>query len=122
MAASSRHGCALTSEFANDPENIKSLPDNSTLMQAQAHLEEARAEHAATGRKFWIGVGFVKPHMSQAFPESFLAHVPPQAAIEVATNQSNPVGTSPLEWASGAEESGWMQPFDEATQQSYRRG
>ena len=121
-AAVSHHGCALKSEFANDPENIKSLPDNSTLIQAQGHLEEARVEYAATGRKFWIGVGFVKPHMTQAFPESFLSHVPPQAQIAVATNQTSPIGTSPIEWASGAEESGWMKPFDEDTQQGYRRG
>ena len=38
------------------------------------------------------------------------------------SKQSNPIGTSPLEWSDGAEESGWMKPFSEDVQQGYRRG
>ena len=112
----------MKTSFASDPENIKSLPDNSTLATAQQFLHEARAEFLATGRKFWLGVGFVKPHMSEAFPEGFLAQVPRQDAIQLAKNQSNPIGTSPMEWSDGAEESKWMQPFSVDVQQSYRRG
>eukprot|EP01043_Picozoa_sp_COSAG02_P062009 COSAG02_NODE_8454_length_2566_cov_74.215241_2_plen_258_part_00 len=102
-AANSRHGCALTTTYASDPENIKSLPDNITLATAQQFLKDAEAEHAKSKRKFWLGVGFVKPHMSQAFPEGYLSHVPAQSDIVLATNQTNPVDTSPMEWSDGAE-------------------
>lgn len=50
-----------------------------------------------------MGVGFVKPHMSQAFPEGYLGRVPAQSDIVLATNQTNPVDTSPMEWSDGAE-------------------
>ena len=64
-AANNKHGCALR----NGTYTEKEVPDVSTLSQAQGWLAEAKAEHASSGRKFWLGVGFVKPHMPQAFPE-----------------------------------------------------
>jgi hypothetical protein len=121
-AANPRHGCALRTAVASDPENIHLLPDNTTLTTAQGFLEDARQEYLKSGRKFWLGVGFVKPHMSQAFPEAFLSDVPAQSEIVLAQNQTNPVGTSPMEWSDGAEESTWGQPFNTSVQQSYRRG
>ena len=64
-AASSSHGCALTAAYASDPENLGSLPDNVTLATAQQFLKDAEADYAKSKRKFWLGVGFVKPHMPQ---------------------------------------------------------
>ena len=93
----------MTTAYASDPENIRSLPDNITLATAQQFLKDAEAEYAKSKRKFWLGVGFVKPHMSQAFPEGYLSHVPVQSDIILATNQTNPVDTSPMEWSDGAE-------------------
>jgi hypothetical protein len=80
-----------------------SLPDNETLTTAQGFLRDAQQTAAANAQaKFWLGVGFVKPHMSQAFPEGFLAQVPAESEIVLATNQTNPIDTSPMEWSDGA--------------------
>eukprot|EP01065_Artemidia_motanka_P017535 TRINITY_DN2098_c0_g1_i1.p1 TRINITY_DN2098_c0_g1~~TRINITY_DN2098_c0_g1_i1.p1 ORF type:complete len:645 (+),score=198.09 TRINITY_DN2098_c0_g1_i1:62-1936(+) len=114
-APSDRHGCATS------PGAAATYPDVATVATAKQYLAKAKAGWDK-GVPFWLGVGIVKPHMPQAFPDEFLSHVPAQDQIVLAKNQNMTVGTSSLEWGDGAEESTWMQPFPASTQQAYRRG
>jgi iduronate 2-sulfatase len=98
------HGCPVPASL-----NYTDYPDYHALATAKELLQNATAAdremrlRTGQGQPFWIGVGFVKPHMPHVFPAEFLDVVPPTAEIEIATNQYMPSGTPFIEWGSGAE-------------------
>ena len=120
------HGCPVPASL-----NYTGYPDYKTLATAKELLQnatladqQARARtDGQSGQPFWIGVGFVKPHMPHVFPEEFLDVVPQTADIEIATNQYMPKGTPFIEWGSGYEvpASGPNSPPDQWTAQDWRR-
>eukprot|EP00936_MAST-01D_sp_MAST-1D-sp1_P002428 g2428.t1 len=111
------HGCAV--DPAVYPNH--SFPDLETLALAKSALTNATAD--PTGKPFWIGVGFVKPHMPHVFPASFYDDVPALADIEIAANTYPPNGTARLEWESGAEGPGkWDSETAPDTARDWRRG
>ena len=53
-------------------------------------------------KPFWIGVGFVKPHMPHVFPSKYLEQVPKKADIQLCTNPLPPAGVAAaMDWNSG---------------------
>ena len=87
-------------------------PDVQTLGIAKEYLRQA-AEDRST--PFWIGVGFVKPHMPHVFPATYLDNVPARDAIAVAKNQAPPTGVAALmDWSSGAGANGPSSSYDES--------
>jgi iduronate 2-sulfatase len=84
------HGCPVPASL-----NYTGYPDYKTLATAKELLQNATQQdkdmrlrtNGESGQPFWIGVGFVKPHMPHVFPAEFLDVVPATAEIEIATNQ-----------------------------------
>lgn len=92
------------------PINISDhkYPDEETLTVARRYLSEA----SNSSRPFWLGVGFVKPHMPHVFPEKFLEMIPVEKDVMVASNMYPPNGSSLIEWQSGAEQPA-KSPYEE---------
>eukprot|EP00038_Savillea_parva_P030794 m.80315 g.80315 ORF g.80315 m.80315 type:complete len:721 (+) comp9347_c0_seq1:42-2204(+) len=108
------HGCPVPANMTHK------FPDLETLAVAKTQLAEAKN----STQPFWIGVGFVKPHMPHVFPAQYLDTVPAQDDIILAENQLPPQGMSAaLDWYSGAETPALniTTPADKATQQDWRR-
>jgi arylsulfatase A-like enzyme len=98
------HGCPVP-----DSMNYTGYPDYKTMATAKELLQNAtkesqlRMETEGVPRPFWIGVGFVKPHMPHVFPKRFLDVVPALEETTLATNMYPVKGASFIEWGSGAE-------------------
>lgn len=113
------HGCPV-------PDGVNhTFPDLETLATAKQQLAKAAA---APSTPFWIGVGFVKPHMPHVFPAKYLGMVPAQADIDVALHEYPPNGmAASIDWYSGKGADGPVAvtdintPADKATQQDWRR-
>jgi len=114
----SSHGCPVPASMNH------TFPDYETLATAKTQLAYAAA-HPET--PFWIGAGFVKPHMPHVFPAQYLDMVPPREQIVLAKNQLPPKGMAvSLEWHDGAEgmvtnNSDIYTPADAETQQDWRQ-
>jgi len=111
------HGCPI-------PDSVKhDFPDYLTLDTAKQQLAQAAANRSVP---FWIGVGFVKPHMPHVYPAKFLNHVPPKSKIQLPKHMTPPAGiAAELEWMSAAEgpvnEKTPYTPADNATQLDWRQ-
>ena len=115
------HGCAV------DPVAYPNhtFPDLEALAGAKTALANASALRQAHGQPFWIGVGFVKPHMPHVFPARFYDDIPALADIDLVANGYEPNGTARLEWESGAEgpaQGHFGAGTDPATARDWRRG
>lgn len=62
------------------------FPDEETLKVGLSFLRKAAAQRNASGTPFWLGVGFVKPHLPHVFPKKFGELVPAVADIELPPN------------------------------------
>ena len=88
------HGCAVPASLNH------TFPDVETLNAAKGFLEHAAADPS---KPFWIGVGFVKPHMPHVFPAKYLSEVPARGDILLAKHQEPATGiAAQLDWESGA--------------------
>jgi arylsulfatase A-like enzyme len=117
------HGCAVNTTLY--PDHV--FPDLEALAGAKSALANATAPRAdgAAPPPFWIGVGFVKPHMPHVFPAEFYEDVPALADIDLVANGYEPNGTARLEWESGAEgpaQGRFGNGTDPATARDWRRG
>ena len=62
------------------------FPDEETLKVGLGFLRKASAQRNASGTPFWLGVGFVKPHLPHVFPKKFGELVPATADIDLPPN------------------------------------
>merc|ERR1712150_210388 len=112
------HGCPVDmSKYGND-----TFPDWKTLQTAKQFLREGARNYTKKGTPFWLGVGFVKPHEPQVFPESYLDLIPAFDDIRLAKNNYSPIDTSPIEWGSGAEGPDWEVPLSDKNQRIWKQG
>jgi len=124
----SSHGCPIDTDTCTN----HTFPDIEALNQGKADLATAAAAQAAQRaasapvQPFWIGVGFVKPHMPHVFPAKYLDMVPPNEEIELAKHQLPPTGiAASMDWHSGAGANGPASmigtPADAWTQRDWRQ-
>eukprot|EP00756_Hemistasia_phaeocysticola_P044740 Hpha_TRINITY_DN18529_c0_g1::TRINITY_DN18529_c0_g1_i1::g.195211::m.195211/K01136/IDS; iduronate 2-sulfatase len=111
------HGCPIPDGVQHD------FPDYKTLNTAKQQLAQAAANRSIP---FWIGVGFVKPHMPHVFPAKFLNAVPPQSKIQLAKHMTPPSGiAAELDWQTNAEgpvkDANVNTPADNTTQLDWRQ-
>ena len=123
MKKNKSHGCAVNTTLY--PDHV--FPDLEALAGAKSALANATAPRADGGAPppFWIGVGFVKPHMPHVFPAEFYDDVPALADIDLVSNGYAPNGTARLEWESGAEgpaQGRFGNGTDPDTARDWRRG
>lgn len=119
--SSKTHGCPVpdTPAYAN-----ATFPDIETMATARQQLANAAANRAVP---FWIGVGFVKPHMPHVFPAKYLEQVPQREQIDLPSNPVPPPGVpSLMDWYSGAGANGPtaetpLTPADNWTVQDWRQ-
>ena len=113
------HGCPVT-----DPKHV--YPDVETLTIAKSLLGQAKNGSVP----FWIGVGFVKPHMPHVFPAKYLDVVPALENIQLAAHPLPPSGGGgvQLDWTGGkgsdgpvGQDTDFMNPTDNATAADWRR-
>lgn len=107
-----------------DPKQYPSHvnPDDLTLANAKQFMANA----VASKKPFWLGVGFVKPHMPHVFPAKYAKAVPQPDNITLPENRymSDPSKGAKMNWDDGAEGEpelkDFMTPFPNATIQTYR--
>ena len=114
------HGCPIDPAICSN----HTFPDVEALAQGKADLATAAAAQEA--QPFWIGVGFVKPHMPHVFPAEYLDMVPPNEDIVLAKHQLPPTGVAAaMDWHSGAGANGpagvLAQPAAPWTQRDWRQ-
>jgi len=59
------------------------IPDQETLDVAKTFLHKAAMQRNSSGTPFWLGVGFVKPHLPHVFPKKFGELVPSPSNIDL---------------------------------------
>ena len=59
------------------------FPDQETLDVAKTFLHKAAMQRNSSGTPFWLGVGFVKPHLPHVFPKKFGELVPSPSNIDL---------------------------------------
>ena len=74
------------------------FPDQETLDVAKTFLHKAAAQRNSSGTPFWLGVGFVKPHLPHVFPKKFGELVPSPSNIDLAPNPNFTQGCPTIEW------------------------
>lgn len=95
-AQKTSHGCPIPNTTSDHK-----YPDIEALDTAKVFLDRAAND---TSKPFWLGVGFVKPHMPHVFPARFLDMIAPKEDIKVAKNQLPPEGiAAQLDWETDAE-------------------
>ena len=88
------------------PESMThTFPDVEALDSAKAFLDGVAAD--SNKQPFWLGVGFVRPHLPHVYPEKYLNVIPSQEDITLAKHQLPPTGNaSRLNWESGSRSHG----------------
>lgn len=90
-------GCAV--DTSKHPEcfngKLMCFPDNATLAKGVEFLRKA-----AKQQPFWLGVGFVKPHLPHIYPKEFENLVPKLEDIDLPPNPNFPKDAPPISWLS----------------------
>lgn len=105
------------------PNDAKALPDNLTLQDAKELLAEA-ARHPDT--PFWIGVGFVKPHLPFVYPAEFERAPAPRASMRAVENPlTDTTQGARMNWASTTQgflpPVAWQRPYNRTSSSMHRQ-
>ena len=85
------------------------LSDQVSTKLAIGNLETFAKDYKATGKPFFVGLGFHKPHLPWVFPKQFWAKIP--ADVPTAKHQAFPADVPPIAWHECAECSSVGQPW-----------
>jgi hypothetical protein len=96
------------------------FPDEETLAVALKFLRRASAQRNTTGQPFWLGVGFVKPHIPHVYPKRFGDLVPAPADIDLPAHPDFPTGCAPIEYMAKGPTHGIDKPATNESTQALR--
>lgn len=104
--------CALNTSQLNYP-----LEDEVTVQTAYDYMAQAKS----SGKPFFLGVGFHKPHLPFYYPLEFDDTYPPTSEIALAAHPNVPEGMPLCAWHEAGMGETWNQSTPAAQAQEYRR-
>ena len=96
------------------------FPDEQTLNVGLQYLRKASLQRNTTGQPFWLGVGFVKPHLPHVYPSEFGLLVPPPSSIDLPLHPNITADCAPIEYMSEGPTHGIYSPASPVQAQSMR--
>lgn len=85
------------------------LGDQRDVLEARSRLAKLAAQFREQGQPFFLGVGFLKPHLSWTFPREFWDVIPEN--VSVAKHRAYPRSVHPIGWHECAECSSYPRAF-----------
>ena len=76
------------------------FPDAETLKVGLQFLQKASLQRNTSGTPFWLGVGFVKPHLPHVYPSEFGLMVPKPSSIDLPLHPNITANCAAIEYMS----------------------